>query len=92
MKFLIPSTLLLSTLALATAVPASDALAPRADAAPQLAPALDTRDPKKSKPKTGSSSNNGNDTSNAADMLSASRALELGALSLGVMEIVRLWV
>ncbi|KAF2260787.1 hypothetical protein CC78DRAFT_385501 [Lojkania enalia] len=50
----------------------------------QLAP----RDPKK-KPKT-SSSGDGNDT-DAAVTLTASRALQLGALGLGVVEVVRLW-
>jgi hypothetical protein len=44
---------------------------------------------RKSKPK-GSSKSNNTDTS-AAMVLAPSRALELGALSLGVLEIVRLW-
>jgi hypothetical protein len=44
-------------------------------------------DARKSKPK----SSNGNNTDSAAITLTPSRALELGALSLGVLEIVRLW-
>jgi hypothetical protein len=50
---------------------------------------LAAREPKKSKPKT--SSGNGNDTEDAAVSLTPSRALQLGALGLGVMEVVRLW-
>lgn len=41
------------------------------------------------KPK--SSSNNGNSTTDAAGMLTPSRALQLGALGVGVIEVVRLW-
>jgi len=49
---------------------------------------LDSRDPKKSKPK----GNNGNSTSNSSAIsITPSRALELGALGLGIMEVVRLW-
>ncbi|KAJ4374958.1 hypothetical protein N0V83_002037 [Neocucurbitaria cava] len=52
---------------------------------------LDARDPMPKKPKTPSSGNNTN-TTNAADMtITPSRALQLGALGLGVMEVVRLW-
>jgi hypothetical protein len=48
---------------------------------------LDSRAPKKSKPK-GSS---GNSTEGAAGIITPSRALQAGALGLGVMEVVRLW-
>lgn len=54
------------------------------DAGLRLAP----REPKKSKTKTGGG---GNDTEDAAISLTPSRALQLGALGLGVMEVVRLW-
>ncbi|KAF2245008.1 hypothetical protein BU26DRAFT_90841 [Trematosphaeria pertusa] len=98
MKFASATALLFATLALANPSPnqpesrnqLSDKLGARADA-PALAPAaagirLDAR-AKKPKPKTGS----GNDTDNAVAMLSPSRTLELGALGLGIIEIVRLW-
>ncbi|KAH7119074.1 hypothetical protein B0J11DRAFT_509164 [Dendryphion nanum] len=49
---------------------------------------LDSRAPKKGKGSKGSSG--GNDSSSAVT-LSASRILELGALGLGVIEVVRLW-
>lgn len=71
-----------------------EALSPRVAApepeidAPAAGIRLDARDPKKSKPKTGSG---GNDTQDAAGIVSPSRALQLGALGLGIMEIVRLW-
>lgn len=52
---------------------------------------LDARDPEPKKPKGGSNGNKTN-TTNAADMtITPSRALQLGALGLGVMEVVRLW-
>jgi hypothetical protein len=52
------------------------------------APVL-ARDPKKGK--SGGGGGNGNDTEDAAGMLTPSRALQLGAVGLGVMELVRLW-
>lgn len=72
-----------------------EALAPRvAEPVPEINARaagirLDSRDPKKGKPKTGSGNNT--DSNNTAGMISPSRVLELGALGLGVMEIVRLW-
>ncbi|KAF2676301.1 hypothetical protein K458DRAFT_397034 [Lentithecium fluviatile CBS 122367] len=100
MHFVAATTLLFATLALATPAPVAQ---PEADAASALAPLapnlaaraagihLDARDPKKSKPK-GSSGSNSNDTEeSAALMIAPSRVLELGALGLGVVEIVRLW-
>lgn len=94
MKFAAATTLLFATLALAGPAPAAQ---PAAAAVPALAPApepveardaiLITRDPKKSKPKSSS----GNSTNNAVGMLAPSRALELGVLGLGVLEVVRLW-
>ena len=92
MKFAAPATLLFATLALASPAPAPnantaevaqpvEAVAPRAPA-----PVLEER---AKKPKGGSS--NSNNTTGAADMLTPSRALQLGALSIGVMQVVRLW-
>ncbi|KAF2478334.1 uncharacterized protein BDR25DRAFT_299946 [Lindgomyces ingoldianus] len=99
-------TLLLATLTLATpnAAPATPqtnaeleaALSPReADSSvPEIDARaagiqLSARDPKKGKPKTGGG--NDNSTDSAAGMMSPSLALELGALGLGIMEVVRLW-
>lgn len=101
MRFAAATTLLFATLALANPAPLAH---PEADGShlietrSQLHNALAARDAealhhiqldaraKKPKPKTGS----GNDTG-AADMMSPSRALQLGALGLGVIEVVRLW-
>jgi hypothetical protein len=51
-------------------------------------PILDTR---AKKPKGGSDNSNNTNTTGAADMMSPSRAQQLGALGVGVLEIVRLW-
>jgi hypothetical protein len=98
-------TLLLATLALANPAPIAEPVAvaqPEAIVAQPEFEALALRaaepevdaskagiqlEARKSKPKGGS---NGNDTS-AAIALTPSRVLELGALGLGVMEVVRLW-
>ena len=98
-------TLLLATLALANPAPIAEPLAvaqPKAVVAQPEFEALALRvaepevdasktgiqlEARKSKPK---GSNSGN-SSNAAIALMPSRALELGALGLGVMEVVRLW-
>ncbi|ORY16001.1 hypothetical protein BCR34DRAFT_144774 [Clohesyomyces aquaticus] len=99
MKFL-AVTLLFATSALALANPAPAPVDAAAVAAPEVDArtagikleargiTIEARDPKKSKPKT---SNNGNTTDNAAGILTPSRMLELGALGLGVVEVVRLW-
>jgi hypothetical protein len=97
-------TLLLATLALANPAPIAEPLAvaqPEAVVAQPEFEALALRvaepevdaskadiqlEARKSKPK-GSSGN----STNAAIALTPSRALELGALGLGVLEIVRLW-
>ncbi|KAH7081631.1 hypothetical protein BKA63DRAFT_504206 [Paraphoma chrysanthemicola] len=89
MKFAAATTALFATLALASPAPAAQPDAAVAVAEPLLVeraphPVLEAR--KKSKPKGGS----GNDTS-AAVALSPSLALQLGAVGLGVMEVVRLW-
>jgi len=92
MKFYVP-VFLCASLALAIPNPAMDsqAAAVEVSSADMIArdagTRLTEREPK-SKPKT---SSNGNKTSIAALTLSPSRALELGAIGLGVMEIVRLW-
>jgi hypothetical protein len=101
MKFSTTTTLLFATLSLASPAPLAQPAATAALAPASLAPEvdaraaslrLDTRDPKSNKPKTGSNNNNNtNETENASSLLAPSRVLELGALGLGVMEIVRLW-
>lgn len=97
MKIAATATLLFATLALANPAPIAQ---PEADAAPVAQPLVETRDPevlhsvqldaRGKKPKTGSGSGSGNDTS-AADIITPSRALQLGALGFGVIEVVRLW-
>ncbi|OAL51826.1 hypothetical protein IQ07DRAFT_598631 [Pyrenochaeta sp. DS3sAY3a] len=102
MRFAAATTLLFATLALANPAPIAR---PEADGSQlietrsQLHNALAARDAealhniqleaRAKKPKPGSGSS-GNDTG-AADMISPSRALQLGALGLGVIEVVRLW-
>jgi len=93
MKFAAVSTLLFATLALA-----SPAAQPQPEAAATVAQPLEiaARDPapvleaRKKKP-SGSSGNNNTNSTGAADMLAPSRALQLGALGLGVMQITKLW-
>lgn len=94
MKVAAATTLLFATLALASPAPVARPEAnvavvaqPIAVEARDPAPMLVERSPKK--PKTPSNGNNTN--SSAADMMSPSRALQLGALGLGVMEVARLW-
>jgi hypothetical protein len=92
MKFAAATTILFATLALASPAPAAQpaavaqpvAVAPR-EAAP--APVLEARVPKKK----GGSGSSGNNTSAASDMMTPSRVLQLGALGLGAMQVVRLW-
>lgn len=90
MKVAAISTLLFATVALATpasaAQPEAAAVAPLAQPVAARAPVLEER---AKKPKGGSGSS-GNDTS-AAITNAPARALQLGALGLGVMEVVRLW-
>jgi hypothetical protein len=96
MKVAAATSLLFATLALASPAPVAQ---PDANAAAVVAalphefvarnmPVLEER---AKKPKGGSGNNNDSNSTGAADMISPSRALQLGALSLGVMEIVRLW-
>jgi hypothetical protein len=88
MKFAAASTFLFATLALATPAPAAqpDHSVTPAEIMPRAAmPILEER---AKKPKPGNSGNNSNST---ATMMTPSRALQLGALSLGIMEVVRLW-
>jgi hypothetical protein len=96
MKFAATSTLLFATLVLASPAPAAQpeaavaqpiAVAPR-EAAPAPVAVLEQRAPKKPK---GGSGGDKNTTSAAADMMTPSRALQLGALGLGAMQVVRLW-
>ncbi|KAF1963718.1 hypothetical protein CC80DRAFT_487048 [Byssothecium circinans] len=94
MKFAAATTLLFATLALANPAPVAQ---PEAEAiVPSLASEVDARaaglrlEERKSKPKAPKNSNNSNDTSAAGTFL-PNRALELGAIGLGVVEIVRLW-
>tara|TARA_R110002003_G_scaffold104_27_gene8424 strand:+ start:1890 stop:2168 length:279 start_codon:yes stop_codon:yes gene_type:complete len=91
MKFAAASTLLFATLALASPAPVAQ---PDAAVAPVAQPQLVERAPlpvlearKKSKPKGGSNSN----STGAATTMTPSRALQLGAVGLGVMEVARLW-
>jgi hypothetical protein len=91
MKFAAASILLFATLALASPAPAAQ---PDAAVAPVAQPQLVERAPlpvlearKKSKPKGGSNSN----STGAATTMTPSRALQLGAVGLGVMEVARLW-
>jgi hypothetical protein len=92
MRLTAVTTILFATVALANPVaqptaalgPAS--LAPEVDA--RAASMLEERKTKKPK----SSGNKSNDTEAAGSLLAPSRVLELGALGLGVMEVVRLWV
>jgi hypothetical protein len=97
MKFTTATTLLLATLTFTLATPIAEptntvAVAVAA-AAPLHARAANFRleERKKKKPKAPKNGNNTNDTSIAAGTIAPSRVLELGALGLGVMEIVRLW-
>lgn len=103
MKFSAATTLLFATLAIASPAPApiaqpEVAAVDRPNEIREAAPVpegilnadvveIEARTPKKSK---GGKSGGGNDT-NAAITITPSRALEIAALSLGVMEVVRLW-
>jgi hypothetical protein len=107
MKFLILTTLLATFVAANPApAPAADP-APAAVAQPEAAvieraadpepvpeipaPIL-ARDPKKGKGGGGGGDEDeGNNTDSAGVLLSPSRALQLGAVGLGVIEVVRLW-
>jgi hypothetical protein len=88
MKFAAISTLLFATLALASPAPAAQPntmVAQPLEVIPRdAAHVLEAR---KKKPKGGS----GNSTNSTATAMTPSRALQIGALSVGVMEIVRLW-
>jgi hypothetical protein len=90
MKFIAATTLFFATLALASPAPAAepntDTIVAPLDVVPREAmPILEER---AKKPKGGSS---GNNTNSSAISITPSRALQLGALGLGVMEVVRLW-
>jgi hypothetical protein len=89
MKFAAVSTLLFATLALASPAPAAQPNAAAIAQSLEVLPrdAAHVLEARKKKPK-GSS---GNSTNSTATAMTPSRALQLGALSLGVMEIVRLW-
>jgi len=94
------TTLLFATLTLASPAPAPAAQPTAALTPASLAPEVDARAAsvlldrasKPKKPKGGSGNNNNETEENAANgMLAPSRVLELSALGLGVMEVVRLW-
>ena len=96
--------LLFATLALANPAPASNPRVP-AIAQPEAREAapvpeivartagivLDDRSPKKGSSSGSGSKNTTNNTDSAAGTITISRGLQLGALGLGVMEVVRLW-
>lgn len=94
MKFIAATAIIFATLALATPAPVGGPAVP--ESAPEYRRALLSRDAalpqldtRASKPKgsKGGSSN----TSSAAASRSSSNVLVMGALGLGVMEVVRLW-
>ena len=94
MRFIATATLACATLALATPAPLNGPAVP--ESVPEFRHALMSRtaalpqlDTRASKPK-GSKGGSGN--SSAAVQMSPSNVLVMGALSLGVMEVVRLWV
>jgi len=105
MKFLAVTVLLVAFVAANPApaavaqpepIQAEAAIAGRAanpEPVPEINAPLLSRDPKKSKGGGGGGGdeNNGNGTEDAAGILTPSRALQLGAVGLGVMELVRLW-
>lgn len=90
MKLTLPATLLFTTLALATPAPNPGAVVP--ETVPDFRHALMGRhlDPRAVKPK-GSSSGGSSSNSSAAASVSTSGALMVGALGLGVMQVVQLW-
>jgi hypothetical protein len=93
MKVATAISFIFTTLALASPAPAAQ---PNAAAVAQPLE-VEPRAPEpvlleaRKKPKGGSSSGNNSNSTGAADMISPSRALQLGALGLGVMEVVKLW-
>lgn len=97
MRLTFITSLSLATLTLAnpvanpqpTAALSPASLAPEVDA--RAASIILDRSPKVKKPKGSSNKNDTNDTEASGAMLAPSRVLELGALGLGVMEVVRLW-
>ena len=94
MKVAAATTLLFATLALASPAPVAR---PEAAAIAQPAEVLTARDPspileeRAKKPKPNSGNSNDTNSTGAAIAITPSRVLQLGALSLGVMEVVRLW-
>lgn len=93
MKFIAATTLLCATLALATPAPLAGPAVP--ESVPEFRHALTARtavaqpqlDARASKPKGGSSSNK----TSAAVSMSPGGVLLVGAVGLGVMEVVGLW-
>jgi hypothetical protein len=93
MKVAAATTLIFASLALASPAPAA-----QPNAAAVVRPLeVEPRAPEpvlleaRKKPKGGSSNGNSSNSTGAADTISPSRALQIGALGLGVMEVVRLW-
>ena len=95
MRFSAITTLLFTTLAIASPAPQPTAALSPASLAPEIdtraAGILLDRASKPKKPKTSSGDKNNTEESAASGMLAPSRVLELGALGFGVMEVVRLW-
>ena len=106
MKFSAVTTILFTTLAIASPAPApiaqpeAAAVVDSPNTVREAAPVpegiltadiieIEARAPKKGSGSKGGSS--GGNNTNAAITITPSRALELAALSLGVMEVVRLW-
>ncbi|KZM21909.1 uncharacterized protein EKO05_0000384 [Ascochyta rabiei] len=87
MKFAAATTLFLATLALASPAPAPGPAVP--ETIPEFRAALTHLDARASKPK--GSSGSSNTTNSAAVSVSASGALQLVVLGMGVVEAVRLW-
>jgi hypothetical protein len=90
MKVTSVTTLVFATLALASPAPAAQPNAPAIAQPLEVLPreATAVLEARKKKPKGGSS---GNSTNSTATTMTPSRVLQLGALGLGVMEVVRLW-
>lgn len=99
MKVAAASTLLFATLALASPAPVAQPEALSQPIIPIDAPVVNPAHEfnartlaaraKPKKPKF--SSSDGNNTANAAVSMTPSRVVQLGALGVGVMEVVRLW-
>jgi hypothetical protein len=98
MKIAAATSILFATIALASPAPVAqpNAIAKPMviESRPQLHSALAAREPAQLEARKvkGGKGGDGNSTESAAsDLITPSRALQLGALGLGVMEVARLW-